>query len=190
MGIVVPLPRPEPPPSPDSAGEPTDADLVRRAREGDERAMERLYRRHARMVVGLAHRLIGHRGEVDDVVQETFLTAFESLGKLRDPQAFGGWLGGITVRKARRRLSRRRVEALDVERLVSRGAPPDVGTELRNLYGLLHQLPPDVRIALVLRRVEGMTLPAIAQAMGKSLATVKRRLDDGEVLLTAQTRTP
>jgi len=196
MGTVVPLHSPrEPSGGPSDRGRrspsaPTDAELVERARRGDDAALEILYRRHAGMVIGLAHRLLGRRDEVDDVVQDVFLTAFEKLGTLRDPQAFGSWVGGITVRKARRRMSRRPSSPLDAENLVARSAPPDTGTELRNIYGILHTLPRDVRIALVLRRVEGMTLPAIAQAMGKSLATVKRRLSDGETLLSSHTRSP
>jgi len=197
MGIVVPLT----PPRPNAAGTapggtdaptpgPSDGELVERARGGDEGALETLYRRHAGMVIGLAHRLLGGRDDVDDVVQDVFLTAFEKLASLRDPQAFAGWVGGITVRKARRRLGRRPASAVEADSLVAWNAPPDTGAELRNLYAILHTLPADVRIALVLRRVEGMTLPAIAEAMGKSLATVKRRLSDGETLLSAHTRSP
>ncbi|MCB9600794.1 MAG: sigma-70 family RNA polymerase sigma factor [Sandaracinus sp.] len=187
MGVVVPLRRV---PSP----EVTDAELVERALGGEARAKEALYRRHVRMVTGMAHRLLGGN-EVDDLVQDAFVAAFERLEDLRNPQAFAKWIGMIVVHTARKRIRRRRLkrrfflerspEAI-LDARVAPDAPPDVATELRALYGLLESLPADVRIALVLRRVEGMTVPEIAESMSLSPATVKRRLQDGEVLLSAR----
>ena len=187
MGVVVPLRR-----APSS--EVTDAELVERAVGGDARAKEALYRRHVRLVTGLAHRLLGGN-EVDDLVQDTFVAAFERLGELRNPQAFAKWVAMIVVHTARKRIRRRRLKrrfflersperAIDLR--VSNDASPEVVAEVRALYALLESLPVDVRIALVLRRVEGMTVPEIAEAMGRSPATIKRRLQDGEVLLTAR----
>ena len=59
-------------------------------------------------------------------------------------------------------------------------APPDVATELRAVYGLLEKLPVEERIALVLRRVERLEIPEIAEQMGLSVSTVKRRLNAAE----------
>lgn len=192
MGVVVPLRAPT-----GDGAEPSDADLVRAAREGDRVAQDALYRRHARMVLGLAHRVLARDDEVDDVVQDAFVAAFSGLRKLSDPQSFAKWLGSITVRTARSRIRRRQIrrrlglvrgEPVDADRMVSPEAPPDVAAELRALYGMLERLEPDVRIALVLRRVEGMTLPEIAEHMGLSLATVKRKIQAGDVLLEGATR--
>jgi RNA polymerase sigma-70 factor (ECF subfamily) len=63
---------------------------------------------------------------------------------------------------------------------VSREAPPDVAAELRAIYSLVEDLPANVRVPLVLRRVEGYALEEIARLTGASLATVKRRVADGE----------
>lgn len=187
MGVVVPLRRVP-------SSEVTDAELVERALAGEARAKEALYRRHVGLVTGLSHRLLGG-DEVDDLIQDVFVTAFERLADLRNPQAFAKWIGMIVVHTARKRIRRRRLKrrfflernvesAIEVR--VGSDAPPDVAVELRALYGILESLPADVRIALVLRRVEGMTVPEIAEAMDRSPATVKRRLQDGEVLLAAR----
>jgi RNA polymerase sigma-70 factor (ECF subfamily) len=69
---------------------------------------------------------------------------------------------------------------VDLERMVSDAAPPDVAAEVRAIYALVEALPPEQRIALILRRVQGMTLREVAQAMDLSLATVKRRLAAAE----------
>jgi RNA polymerase sigma-70 factor, ECF subfamily len=72
-----------------------DGELVRRARAGDAGAFSLLVERHVSSARALAMRLRAHRDDVDDIVQEAFLQAFTGLGRLRDPDRFGGWLAGI-----------------------------------------------------------------------------------------------
>lgn len=189
MGAVLPFR------SPGSSAEPSDAELVEAARRGDERAHDRLYARHAPMVLGLLHRILGRADEIDDLSQEVFLAAFRALDRLQDPQAFAAYLGSITVRVARARIGRMRwrrrlglggVRPVDLDTVVARDAPPDVAAELRALYEVLDGLRPETRIALVLRRVEGLTVAEIAERMELSPATVKRRIEEGEVLLAAR----
>jgi len=191
MGVVVPL-RPTAHGVDRPGGEASDGELVLAARDGAAWAKEALYRRHVRMATGLAHRVLPRSDEVDDLVQDAYLAAFKGLGRLEDPQAFAKFLGSIVIRTARRRIRHRsmlrrigfgRAEPIEVDRVVSRSAPPDVGAELRTIYALLESLPTDVRIALVLRRVEGMSIPEIADHMQISPATVKRRISAGEVTL-------
>ena len=74
------------------------------------------------------------------------------------------------------RLGLRPTQPVDPDALVSPTAPADVSSELRALYGALSNMPAEERVALVLRRVEGMELLEIAERMSLSLATVKRRL--------------
>ncbi len=162
-----------------------DAELVVSARQGDAAAQEALYRRHAGLAFGLAHRVLAGRGEVDDLVQDAFVFAFSKLETLNNPQAFASWLASIVVRTASKRLRRRRLlvrlgmlqpEPLDWAQLISDDAPPDVRAELRAVYSMVEALPAEERVALVLRRIEGLELTDIAEQMGLSLATVKRRL--------------
>ena len=168
-----------------SGAGPSDAALVVAARARERWAEEALFRRHARLVNGLAYRLLGRDAEVDDLVQDSFAAAFASLGRLQNPQAFASWIASIVVRTAHKRMRRRRLmtrlglrrdEPIDLDTIVSRTAPPDVVAELRAVYGLLDRLPAEARIALVLRRVEGLALEEIAEHLDVSLATVKRRL--------------
>src|SRR5215510_15965532 len=73
--------------------------LVRSAQAGDEDAFAELYQRFSRMVHGVVLARIA-RTEVDDVVQDVFMAAFERLGELREPAAFGGWLAAIARHRA------------------------------------------------------------------------------------------
>lgn len=176
----------------ETEGELTDAVLVEAALSGQRWAEEALFRRHARMVNGLAFRLLGRDADVDDLVQDTFVSAFSMLRRLKRPQAFESWIASIAVHAAHNRLRRRRLlvrlglraaEPIDPDTVVSADAPPDVSAELRTIYSMLHKLAPQERIALVLRKVEELPLEEVAERMGLSLATVKRRLQAAEKAL-------
>ena len=175
-----------------SGAGPTDAALVVAARAGESWAQEALFRRHARMALGLAHRLLPHDQEVDDIVQDCFVSALKRLGSLDNPQAFAAWLGSIVVRAVGKRLRRRRLltrlglrvpEELDPDAIAATSAPGEVAVELRRVYAVIGSLPAEARVALVLRRVDGLEVPDIARRMGLSLSTVKRRLKTAEEFL-------
>lgn len=180
-----------------TAPAPSDASLVESARSGEEWAREALFRRHVRLAFGLAFRLLPRDVDADDIVQDSFLYAFGHLQTLANPQAFQAWLSSIVVRTAGKRLRRRRLqqrlgllnhEPVDADRIVSSIAPPDVVAELRAVYSRLDRLPAEERIALVLRRVERLEIPEIAEKMRLSLSTVKRRLKAAEARLETELR--
>jgi RNA polymerase sigma-70 factor, ECF subfamily len=186
------LTHPSPPQPTKSGAGPSDAALVLAARAGEEWAREALFRRYARLALALAYRILPRDADIDDLVQDSFLSAFQRLDRLSNPQAFQAWLTSIVVRTAGKRLRRRRLqlrlglvqsEPIDVDQVVSRSAPPDIAAELRAVYGLLEKLSVEERIALVLRRVERLEIPEIAEQMGLSSSTVKRRLNAAEARL-------
>ncbi len=172
---------------------PTDADVVRAAQDAELWAFEALYRRTAPAAFGVVRRLLGTDEDVDDVVQDAFITAFDKIGALREPDAFRTWLLRIAVGKVSRVIRKRRVlaaiglrsrqSAPDVDQMLGPSATPEVSLELERLYQVVVALPADDRIALVLRRVEGSTLEEIAEITGCSLATVKRRLARADAAL-------
>jgi RNA polymerase sigma-70 factor (ECF subfamily) len=146
------------------------------------------------MVNGLAYRVLGRDSEVDDLVQDSFLEALKNLHRLDNPQAFSSWLGSIVVRTAGKRLRRRallnrlglrRHMPIDPDVVLSNDAPPDARAELSRIYACLDSMHHEMRVALVLHRVEGMSLPEAAQTMGISLSTIKRRLTAAERILAA-----
>jgi RNA polymerase sigma-70 factor (ECF subfamily) len=163
-----------------------DEGLVALACQGDNRAAEVLYRRHATFAFNLAARIAGSTTDVEDVVHDSFLRAFDELATLRNPAAFRSWLGSIVVHGMRSRLRRgrwlrffglgRAGDPIDIECIASDGASPRVRAELAQLYALLQTLAPDDRIAWTLRCVEGHDLVTAAELTGCSLATVKRRI--------------
>lgn len=172
-----------------------DAELVRRALAGDEWAEAAIYRRHATRLANLAARLLGRREDVMDVLQDVFMDAFAELDTLRDPSALRGWLVRRTVNKIHKRFRRRKLrrllgldqgaDELTLSSLASAECSPELRLELARIEDVLRTLPTRHRIAWVLHRVEGETLPAVAEACGTSLATAKRDVHAAQAAIDA-----
>ena len=161
------------------AGE--DAVLVRSAQSGDQAAFTRLYERYARFIHGVLLARVAAR-DVEDLVQDVFLTAWKNLGTLRDPAAFGGWLSMIARNRATD-LHRRDVEVVELP--ADLAARPAAGPEMeaRAVLDVIRSLPAAYRETLVLRLVEGMTGPEIAERTGLTAASVRVNLHRGMKLL-------
>lgn len=183
--------------SPLADNAPGDAELVARAREGDSWAEGAIYRRYAQTLSNLAARMLGNPHEALDVLHDVFVEALDQLGDLRQPEALRGWLVQRTVRQVHRRFRRRSwwrwlgrhtSEELSLSVLASPGCPPDVKVELDTVAERLALLPARQRIAWVLHRIEGETLPSVAEACGTSVATVKRDLAAAQQTLFDEVR--
>jgi RNA polymerase sigma-70 factor (ECF subfamily) len=159
---------------------------------GERWAQEAIFRKYARLVNGLAFRLMGNRSDSEDLAQDAFVQAFQSLHRLENHQSLSSWLCSITVRTAHKRIRRlrlmnrlglRRSEPVNFDAVIANTAPPEVQVEMRAIYAVLHELPAEDRMALVLRRIEGMAIGEIAAHLERSVATVKRRLKSAEAHL-------
>jgi RNA polymerase sigma-70 factor (ECF subfamily) len=164
--------------------------LVTALRQHDLAAAAELYDRYARSVRGIARRLLGADTELDDVVQDVFIAAITSIHRLRDPSLLKSWLLGIAVGKVRdnlrKRWRRRWLSFLPYDELLDlpaaeANAPPDIAHEVKSL---LDQLPPEERLALLLHRLEGLSLEEAAAASNMTVSTFKRRLTRAETKFT------
>lgn len=175
-----------------------DFELVREALGGERSAEEQLYRGHVRAVSAVAVMALGPGADAEDVVQDSFLTAFERLAQLREPAQFRAWIVRIAVRHVHRRFRRLRllrVLGLDrggddavLPRLVAAHVSTEMRVELTRIDARLRELAADLRVCWILRHVEGYELKEVAAACGVSLATVKRWLARSEAHVRAYTR--
>lgn len=157
----------------------TTAALVEAARAGDREAFGRLYHLYGRMVHGVLLARV-QRDQVEDLVQEVFLKAMRMLGSLREPAAFGGWLAMMarnTAADARRR-ARDTVELSD-----DLAARDSTEAEAEAVLRLIRALPEAYREPLVLRLVEGMSGPEIAERTGLTPGSVRVNLHRGYTML-------
>lgn len=158
-----------------------DAELVMRARGGDEAAFARLYERYARYIHGLLLARAS-RADVDDLVQDVFLTAWKNLPALREPAAFGGWLSMIARNRA---VDTHRRDVSSVALPADLRAPGGAAShaEAHAVLDVIRSLPLAYRETLMLRLVEGMTGPEIADRTGLTAASVRVNLHRGMKLL-------
>jgi RNA polymerase sigma-70 factor, ECF subfamily len=155
--------------------------LVRSAQSGDNSAFAELYQRFARMVHGVVLARIA-RTEVDDVVQDVFMTALERLGSLRDPSAFPGWLAAMARNRATD-YGRRMPPAATVPVTDLPAARFGDRLEARAILEAIRSLPEAYSETLVLRLVEGMTGAEIAERTGLTPGSVRVNLHRGMKLL-------
>ncbi|UJR85047.1 RNA polymerase sigma factor [Sandaracinus amylolyticus] len=166
--------------------EPSDVQLVERALSGDRWAEEAIYRRHVHRVTTVAARLLRCRADVEDVVQDVFLTAFRDLASLRTPERLGSWLAASTVHRVHKIFRRRKLQRLlgldrsvHDETLADQArddVTPEMRAELAMIDRVLDRLADDDRMAWVLRHLLGYQVTEVAELTQCSLATVHRRL--------------
>ena len=155
------------------------ARLVRGAQRGDRVAFAELYQRFTRMVHGIVLAR-AERTDVDDLVQDVFITAYTRIGELRDAAAFGGWIATIARNRATDylRQSRDQVELPDE---MPGGDPIEAETLV--ILDAVRKLPEAYRETLLMRLVEGMSGNEIAQRTGLTPASVRVNLHRGMKLL-------
>lgn len=154
------------------------AELVEGASAGDQAAFGRLYRMHADYVKRVVKGILSS-ADAEDVVQETFVAAFQGLDGLADKAALRGWLRTIAVRSSMKMLRKRYARREELCGMSLREEPKTDSAQeafALELYGALRELPSELRQPWVSMRIEGMTFANVAQEFSLSESTVKRRI--------------
>jgi RNA polymerase sigma-70 factor (ECF subfamily) len=165
----------------------TEASLIARAQGGDVAAFEQLSSAYADRLFMLLLRLLGDRGEAEDVAQEVILRAWQGISRFQGRSSYFTWLYRIAVNEANRALEKRSRRPAGVpigdQELQLPTSPADdpfrqaEASELRVALGrAIAELPPPLRIAIVLRDVEGLSTREAAQIAGIGQAAFKSRL--------------
>lgn len=156
-----------------------DRQLVSHIRQqGDEGAFRELYRRYTPRLMGFVTRLLaGTETEAEDVVQETWIRACESLDRFLWRSSFGTWLQGIGLNVAREHLRQQsRSPLIPMEVIPMTAAPQEHDDDRIDLERLIRALPDEQRIVLVLHDIEGMKHREIAARLGIPVGTSKSHL--------------
>lgn len=182
-----------------------DRQLVEKARLGDKRAFELLVEKYQRRLYRLLSRMVRDPEEVEDIAQETFIKAYRALPNFRGDAAFYTWLYRIGVNTAKNYLSSRNKamptisdQAMDDEdepdeRLVAQ----DISTPESELLSkqvaiavneAVEALPEELRSAITLREMEGLSYEEIAELMGCPIGTVRSRIFRAREAIAAKLR--
>lgn len=168
---------------------------MRSAQAGDRASFEELVRLNADRLYAVVIRIVGDQHEAEEVVQETFLRAWRSLGRFQGRSQFFTWLYRIGVNEAKRTHERRSVRPVTApldeapgHAADTRQAPPARAEahDLRDaLEAAIMDLPMDYRMPLVLRDVEGLSTAEAARAMDLGEAAFKSRLHRARLAVRA-----
>jgi RNA polymerase sigma-70 factor, ECF subfamily len=170
----------------------TDRELVGALLRRESGAAELAWRRHAPRIFAVVQRTMGPYVDAEDITQDIFLRVFARLPTLKDPDAFSHFVLSVALRVIKWQLRRRRVRRIlqlaptEVPELPVPALDAEACQALRRFYQLLDTLPVAERTVFVLRHLEGMDLRELAEAIGMSLATTKRRLRRATARMTAE----
>ncbi|MCD0504411.1 RNA polymerase sigma factor RpoE [Bordetella petrii] len=170
-----------------------DAELVARVQRGDKKAFDLLVLKYQRKILRLLGRMIRDPAEIEDVAQEAFIKAYRALPQFRGESAFYTWLYRIAVNTARNWLASagRRpsapnaIETEDGETFNETDNLTDISTPeamvasreiAETVNAVIEELPEELRTAIVLREIEGMSYEDIAQSMDCPIGTVRSRI--------------
>lgn len=167
--------------TPVSDGAPSDADLVRAVAEGDRRALEDLYARHAPWLVLRLTRRCNDRHLVDEAVQDTFVAVWRGARRWDGRGAVAAWVWGIGIRRL---IDQLRSAPRPTEELPASwaGAEPSaeervlVGVEYGDLAGALDRLSPELRAVVQATVLDGLTTKEAGRLLGIPAGTVKTRM--------------
>lgn len=170
----------------------SDQQLVERVQAGEKAAFDLLVRKYQHRVLKLVSRFVNDASEAEDVAQEAFIKAYRALASFRGDSAFYTWLYRIAINTAKNALvsNRRRPVDFDLDlqdpeqydrhaRLKEGDTPEGVllTEEIRSVVErAMEQLPEDLRTAIVLRELEGLSYEEIAEAMDCPVGTVRSRI--------------
>ncbi|WP_371373011.1 RNA polymerase sigma factor RpoE [Thalassotalea aquiviva] len=170
----------------------TDHILVKKVQSGDKNAFNLLVKKYQQKVMNLVSRYVKNQADVGDVTQETFIKAYRALANFRGDSAFYTWLYRIAVNTAKNHLlaGARKPPGSDVEiedaefydsgDALRENASPErllLTSEIRQLiFKTIEQLPEELRIALHLRELDGLSYEEIANVMDCPVGTVRSRI--------------
>jgi len=153
-------------------------DLIELSKLGDASAQTRLYHNYARAMLNTCYRLVNHKEEAEDLLQEIFTEAFMKLDKFRYESTFGAWLKRITVNRCINHLKRKRVPLILTEEITQHEGtshedvqPSDL--EVEKIRKAMHRLPDGFRMVFSLYLLEGYDHEEISQILGISVSTSK-----------------
>lgn len=182
-----------------------DHQLVLRVQRGDKRAFELLVLKYQRKVFRLLSRLIRDPAEIEDVAQEAFIKAYRALPNFRGDSAFYTWLYRIAINTAKNYLvAQGRRAPTSTETEVEDAENMDDGEQLRDVdtpdsmllskqvgeavNRAIERLPEELRTAIVLRELEGLSYEEIAEAMNCPIGTVRSRIFRAREAIAAELR--
>ena len=163
--------------------------VIEKCLEGDIKAQFQLYKQYSKAMYNIASRFLNNKMDVEDILQESFITAFNRLGELKNKDAFGGWLKRIVINNCIS-LQRKKIQFEEIEDYkLEDGMELDEGlTDIDPalVHNAIKELPDKGRAVLVLRALEGYKHKEISEILDISVSTSKTQYSRALALLNSK----
>ena len=164
--------------------------LIENCLEGDIKAQFQLYKQYSKAMYNIAVRFLNNKMDAEDVLQESFVTAFNRLGELQNRDAFGSWLKRIVINRciSLQRKNKILFEEIDEYRHGEEDAPDEELPQVdpAHVHQAIKELPPKGRTVLVLRAMEGYSHKEISETLDISVSTSKTQYSRALALLNGK----
>lgn len=161
--------------------------LIEKCLEGDIKAQYQLYKQYSKAMYNIAIRFLNNKMDAEDILQESFVTAFKRLDELKNREVFGSWLKRIVINNCISLQRKRKVafEEIDEERHGEAEEPDEDLLEVDPalVHNAIKELPAKGRMVLVMRALEGYSHKEIAEAMDITVSTSKTQYSRALTLL-------
>lgn len=163
-------------------------DLARRCKQGDESAFAELYYQYSKTLYNSIYRILGQKGEAEEVLQDSFISAFNQIESFENQSHFGNWIKRVAINKSISLLRKREVQLFSIEN------DHDVTDEntidedeyeykLEEVKKAINQLPMGYRTVVNLYAVEGIPQEEIAELLGISHSTVRSQYHRAKITI-------
>jgi RNA polymerase sigma-70 factor (ECF subfamily) len=176
-----------------------ELELVKRAKEGDNKAFEELVKRTQDKIYNLGLKLLGNKDDVLDLLQETYIKAYESLPKFEGRSSFSTWLYRIATNFALMKLRKEKYKKISIDEIKEAADGnykleiPDWSNspyfqykneELKEILNeAINSLPPKYKTIFILHDIEGLSIPEISEILSLSMPTIKTRIHRSRLYL-------
>lgn len=155
-------------------------ELVKQCLQGEMKAYNELYERYCKAMFSTCYRIVNHFAEAEDVLQDSFMDAFNNLKTFSYESTFGGWLKTIVINKSINHLRKKKLNLIDIDKVVTENLMADdtiheeeIIYKIEEVKAAIQQLPDGYRTVLSLYLLEGYDHEEIAEIMHVATSTTR-----------------
>ena len=166
-----------------------ELELVKRSKNGDQRAQLELYRKYVEAMFNVAIRMVARREDAEDIIQEVFITVFQKIQAFRGESTLGAWIKRITINATLNFIRKRRDicfledQLIDLKMLEVEVVQQELRFNMSQIHHAIKALPEGCRIVFSLFLLEGYAHQEIAEILGITISTSKTQYRRAKILL-------
>lgn len=156
-------------------------DLIDRCKQGDRRAQSEIYYKYAKAMYNTSLRILNSREEAEDILQESFISAFKNIKDFREESSFGSWMKRIVINKSLNEIKRKRIPQMEIKDdmlgIVPEEEPSESIYTVEHIKQAMRDLSDGYRVVFSLYMFEDYSHRQIADAMNITVSTSKSQLN-------------